>query len=70
MIHRIKMIQVARQWSVMLSQSGTEHAEHIQIIITSTQEAVNLIPTQDWSCGLSLSTIRVGLIKTARNIRI
>ena len=48
----------------------TESAEHIQIIITSTQEADNVILTQYRSCGLSLSNIRVRAIKNAGNIRI
>ena len=34
------------------------------------QEADNVIPTQDWSRGLSLSTIWLGVIKTDRSIRI
>ena len=51
-----------------VSHAGTESAEHIQIIITSTQEADNMIPTQERSCGLLLSAIRAGVIKTAVNI--
>ena len=49
----------------VLSNSGAESAEHIQIIITSKQEADNLIPTQYQSCGLYLSTIQARVIKTA-----
>ena len=42
------------------------HVEHIWIIITSTQEADNVILTLDQP----LSTIWVGIIKTAGNIGI
>ena len=49
-----------------LSHAGTEHAEHIQIIITSMENADNVIPTLDQL----LSTIWVRVIKTTVNIRI
>ena len=55
---------------VGVSHAGTERAEHIQILIISMQEAYNMIPTQDQSCGLYISTIRDRLIKTTRNISI
>ena len=43
--------------------AGTERAEHIHIIITSAQKVDNVIPTLEQS----LSTIRVGVIKTSGN---
>ena len=46
--------------------AGTERVEHIQIIINPMQEADNVIPTLEQL----LSTTRVGLIKTARNVGI
>ena len=47
------------------AHTGTEHAEHIQIIITSVQKADNMIPTED----RLLSNIQVRVIKIASNIR-
>ena len=37
----------SRKFLVVLSHAGTECAEYIHIIITSTQEADNVIPTSD-----------------------
>ena len=45
-----------------------ERVEHIQILIISTKEADNAIPTQDRYYGLSLNTIQVKSIKTSGNI--
>ena len=56
--------------AIHVLHAGTERTEHIHILITSVQETDNVIPTQDRSCGLSLSTIWAGVIKTAMNIRI
>ena len=47
--------------------NGTERAEHIQIIITSTQEVDNMILTQDRNVAYGY-TIQVGVIRTSRNI--
>ena len=47
-------------------KDGTDHAEHIQITITSKQEADNVILNLD----RSLITIRVGVIKADGNIGI
>ena len=52
-----------------MSHASNERVEHINIIITSPQEADNVIPNQD-RCGLSLSNIQVRLIKTAVNKKI
>ena len=55
-----------RLLEVSLLHAGTENAENIQIITTSAQKVDNVIPTLD----RLLSTIRVGVIKTAGNIGI
>ena len=52
-----------------VSHTDTKRAENIQIIITSTQEADNVIPTQDRYVSYRY-TMRVRVNKTARNIRI
>ena len=49
--------------------SGTEHAEHIHIIIISAQKADNVIPVHDRCIPLGIP-YGIGLIKTVRNIRI
>ena len=54
----------------IMLHAGTECVEHIQILITSMQEADNAIPAQEKSCGLLLSTIRVGVVKIFWNKRI
>ena len=38
---------------VVVLHAGTERAEHINIIITSAQEADNVILNPVWSCGYS-----------------
>ena len=63
----VRIIYVVK---VLLSIAGNELAWNIQIIISFMQEADNVIPTQNRSCGLFLSTIPVGVIKTTGNIRI
>ena len=62
--------RLSRGNEVYMLHADTVRAEHIQIIINSTKEADNVIPTQERLCGLSLSTLWVGVIKTADNIRI
>ena len=46
----------------LLLLTGTDCEEHIQNLITSTQEADNMILTQDWLCCLSISTIQAGVM--------
>ena len=53
-----------------MSQSGTERAEHIHIIIISAQEADNVITNQVQLFVYTLGRMVNGVIKTAANIRI